>query len=223
MTIKVNRFEYMLSKSLKDNISYRASRDIIENENGSKYSFPKSNGDTVNINNIFNEERFIKNYYMRLNIFFTKDRKTTGELIYFANISKEDNIIRKRILSIASINKTIFDNKTGSYKSILNKIKDDYEKIDTSHDFSREILSGKENSGGNYAILYKSNPCILTYERFTYSDFYIDNILQDKESLIINIKKKVNKMSCLDLIKTYSKNIEEDIVKIILDIIKKRG
>jgi hypothetical protein len=223
--IKINRYEYILNKYLKEESckNYKEARTLIEKEN-KYFKFPKSNGDQININNIVGEQiqsNFVKKFYKSIDIYITEERKKSGELIYFSNLSKEEIKIRDKIKLLSTINKSIFDGKTSIYGIAMEKIKEKYKKT-TTKKIDRSITSGKNHSPGNYSIEYKYNILIFSYERFIYEDIFEEENEYNFNKLENNIIKKYLKIKGLSIIEKIDNKFKEKFINKVSELKKRK-
>jgi len=221
MEVKINRYEYILNIALNKNISFKAARDIIQAKNTS-YNFHPSNGDQININNIYkdNKNSLVYNFYKNLKVYMTGEKNKKGELLYFIDLTKDEIFIRNQIKKLTTINKSIvFDQKETFYKKTLSKIKVDYDKQNTTEKNRSILANDKKNTAGNYAINYKGKDIVLSYDRFTYEDFFNNTTLKNNEELNEIIDKKLRNIVGIEVFLKYTPKFIEEIQKKIIDFL----
>lgn len=221
--MQISRAMYILITSLRDNLSLTNARKKVNDENGLLFDFSKANGDTANINKIYTkDDKNLTIFFEKIDIYTNNERNKKGELIYNAKLNFNQELNLTNIQILTTINNNIFNNNKSLYKVVLNKIKNDFEKINTTDYYNRGIVSCKKNTAGNYAIEYNNNVEILTYETFSFDDFF-DSKFQLKKDWIEKIKIKIEKINCIELFLLYNSTIKEDILKEITKIINKKG
>jgi len=216
---KLARYQYLIYLSVKNNCDIRESCNLLISENKYITNITPSkifSADKTNCNNIYNsKDSFVYSFFQNITVQFIDSEP-------YVELDDKQVSIFNNIKLVTTINKSIFDGEKSIFGKIKKNIREKYPKVPTTN-VNREILSNGKNLVANYSFEYNNQIRILSYDRFTYNDFFIDNNVIENIEMSKKIQLIIKDSDSYDILIKFNKNLIEDVIEKIIEIKEKNG